>query len=489
MPRKNFEMLDVLPCLNGGSAIIGWIGKMSLAEERSVATVDLVRNLAHDIERLPTTAIHGRITGIVGHLVEVEGMAGILALGDNCSLIGRDGRRVTCEVVGFRSGTALLMPFGSLGGIGPGCRAAMVAAQPAIHPAEGWLGRVIDAFGLPIDGKGPLPSGPLRYPLKASPPPAHQRQRIGRRIDLGVRAINTFTTCCAGQRMGIFAGSGVGKSTLLSMMAERTDADVSIVGLVGERGREAREFIEDSLGEAGMARSVVVVATSDEAPAVRRQAAYTTLTVAEFFRDRGRNVLCLMDSVTRFAMAQREIGLAAGEPPTSKGYPPSVFAELPQLLERAGPGGPGQGTITGLFTVLVEGDDHNEPIADAVRSILDGHLVLDRKIAERGRFPAINVLRSVSRAMPACNTKAESAAIERARRMLALYENMAELIRLGAYRRGSDPEVDLAIRLQPDLEAFLRQSRSEEGSLDAAFAALAGIIAAADQPDSASSTP
>ena len=249
--------------------------------------------------------------------------------------------------------------------------------------------------------------------------------------------------------MGIFSGSGIGKSTLLSMMARHTAAEVSVIGLVGERGREAREFIEDDLGEEGMARSVVVVATSDETPPVRRQAAYVTLAVAAYFRNQKSDVLCLVASATRFAMAQREISLSAGEPPASKGYTPSVFAELPRLLERAGPGTEDQGSITGLFTVLVEGDDHNEPVADAVRGILDGHVVLDRAIAERGRYPAINVLRSVSRTMPDCNTGEQNALVNRARQLMATYEDMAELILLGAYRGRSDPQVDEAIHYHP----------------------------------------
>jgi flagellum-specific ATP synthase len=251
---------------------------------------------------------------------------------------------------------------------------------------------------------------------------------------------------------------------------------VNVIGLVGERGREAREFVEDELGPEGMARSIVVVATSDEPPLVRRQAAYTTMAIAEFFRDEGRDVLCLMDSVTRFAMAQREIGLSAGEPPATKGYTPSVFAELPRLLERAGPGEEGRGSITGLFTVLVEGDDHNEPIADAVRGILDGHIVLDRAIAERGRFPAINLLRSVSRTMPGCNTPEHSSLVKRARGLIATYEDMAELIRLGAYRRGTDPQVEEAIRYYPALEAFLSQSKTERTTLEESLAALRDIV-------------
>jgi flagellum-specific ATP synthase len=275
--------------------------------------------------------------------------------------------------------------------------------------------------------------------------------------------------------MGIFAGSGVGKSVLLSMLARNTACDVSVIGLIGERGREVQEFIEDNLGPEGLARSVVVVATSDEPALMRRQAAYLTLSLAEYFRDLDNDVLCMMDSVTRFAIAQREIGLSTGEPPTSKGYTPTVFAELPKLLERAGPG-TGTASITGIFTVLVDGDDHNEPVADAVRSILDGHIVMERSIAERGRYPAVNVLKSVSRTMPDCNTQDENDLIRRARALMATYDDMEELIRLGAYRPGSDPQVDEAIHYQPALDAFLSQRKHENCSLEEGYAALAGIL-------------
>jgi flagellum-specific ATP synthase len=368
------------------------------------------------------------------------------------------------------------MPLGSLDGITLGARADFDDRPAAIHPCPGWLGRVVDGFGSPIDGHGPLPPGLRAYPLKAAPPPATARGRVGGKLDLGIRALNTFTTCCAGQRMGIFSGSGVGKSTMMAMLARNSGADAIVIGLIGERGREVKEFIEDDLGPEGLARSVVVAATSDAPALVRRQAAYAAMSVAESLRDEGLNVLLLMDSVTRFAMAQREIGLSAGEPPASKGYTPTVFTELPRLLERAGPGLEGSGSITGLFTVLVEGDDHNEPIADAVRGILDGHIVLERAIAERGRFPAINILKSVSRAMPGCNTDAEQALVLQARRPLAVYEDMADLIRLGAYKTGTNPEVDEAVRLNPQLESFLAQEKDEVASLAEGYGALSAIM-------------
>jgi len=292
-----------------------------------------------------------------------------------------------------------------------------------------------------------------------------------------VRVLNTFTTCCRGQRLGIFSGSGVGKSVLLAMLARNVKADVTVIGLVGERGREVQEFLQDDLGEAGLARSVVVVSTSDEPALMRRQAAHVTLAIAEYFRDDGKDVLVLMDSVTRFAMAQREIGLSAGEPPTAKGYTPTVFTELPRLLERAGPGTEQQGTITGIFTVLVDGDDHNEPIADAVRGILDGHIVMERAIAERGRYPAINVLKSISRTMPRAADPAYLPEITRARQIMATYADMEELIRLGAYRAGTSPEVDEAIRLHKPLEAFLAQGKEEATSLAEGYRRLAEIVA------------
>src|SRR5579864_2407503 len=434
-------------------------------------------NLLDEISNIPDYRRFGRVSGVMGMLLEVGGLPRHLTVGGHCQVVGRDGRALTCEVVGFRRGKALLLPFGALDGIGLGSKVEMAPRPAAIFPSDAWLGRVVNAMGEPIDGKGPLPQGATPYPLRARPPAAHARRRVQGKIDLGVRALNTFLTCCRGQRMGIFSGSGVGKSVLLSMIARYTAADATVIGLVGERGREVQEFLEDDLGPEGLARSVVVVATSDESALMRRQAAYLTLAIAEYLRDRERDVLCLIDSITRFAMAQREIGLSAGEPPTTKGYTPTVFAELPKLLERAGPG-TGQGTITGLFSVLVEGDDHNEPIADAVRGILDGHIVLERAIAERNRYPAVNVLRSISRTMPACNSDGENAIVAAARQFVSTYEDMAELIRLGAYKRGSDAKVDEAIRRYPLIEAFLAQRKDERADLASGYEQLAALLQA-----------
>ncbi len=428
------------------------------------------------IGALDPVHIYGRVVGVRGLMVEIAGPIHAMSVGARIT-IETDGQRagIPAEVIGFSGNNAIVMPFAGLDGVRRGCKAVIANADGRIWPSAGWLGRVVNAMGQPIDGLGALPQGAVAMPYRNDPPPAHARQRVGAPLDLGVRAMNTFLTCCRGQRMGIFAGSGVGKSVLLSMCARNVQADVSVIGLVGERGREVQEFLQDDLGPEGLARSVVVVATSDEPALMRRQAAYLTLAIAEYFRDAGKNVLCMMDSVTRFAMAQREIGLSAGEPPTAKGYTPTVFTELPKLLERAGPG-TGEGSITGIFTVLVDGDDHNEPVADAVRGILDGHIVMERSIAERGRYPAINVLRSVSRTMPRACDPAYLPVIQRARRIMATYADMEELIRLGAYREGSSAEVDEAIRLHEPLETFLKQGKDDVASIGEGYARLGEIV-------------
>lgn len=439
--------------------------------------MDRLADKAHAaIETLPEREVYGEVKKILGLLVEIAGFGSALSIGSIVHLRPQDHVNIPCEVVGFKDGHALLMPFGTLEGIGLGCKAVIQDHQPIIMPEDSWLGRVINALAEPIDGKGPLRQGGHPVPLRNKPPPPHSRQRMGGQLDLGVRAVNTFLATCLGQRMGIFSGSGVGKSVLLSMMARYTEADVSVIGLVGERGREVQEFLEDDLGPDGLSRSVVIVATGDEPALMRRQAAYVTLATAEYFRNQGKNVLCLIDSVTRFAMAQREIGLSAGEPPTSKGYPPTTFGELARLLERAGPGAPGQGTITGLFSVLVEGDDHNEPISDSVRGIVDGHIVMDRSIADRGRYPAIDVLKSISRSMPAALSDHQNAVIRRAKQIISTYEDMEELIRLGAYRKGSDPAVDEALILYPKIEDFLAQDKNDSTSIEEGFARLAAVV-------------
>jgi len=437
-----------------------------------------MKALAEQINELDGVEIYGRVVGVRGLMVEVAGPLNAMSVGARV-VVETAAKNIPCEVVGFSGGNALLMPFAPLEGVRRGCRALVTSVAGSVRPSAGWLGRVVDALGEPIDGKGPLHYGPSPYAFRNTPPLAHARRRVGAPLDLGVRALNTFITCCRGQRMGIFSGSGVGKSVLLSMLARNVVADVTVIGLIGERGREVQEFLQDDLGEEGLARSVVVVSTSDEPALMRRQAAHETLAIAEYFRDEGKDVLVLMDSVTRFAMAQREIGLSAGEPPTAKGYTPTVFTELPRLLERAGPGTE-QGTITGIFTVLVDGDDHNEPIADAVRGILDGHIVMERAIAERGRYPAINILKSVSRTMPRAADPDYLPVLNRSRQVMATYADMEELIRLGAYRSGTSPEVDEAIRLHKPLEDFLRQGKEEATSLADGYRRLAEIMAASE---------
>ena len=434
-----------------------------------------MKALAGQIGEIDAVNIYGRVVGVRGLMVEIAGPIHAMSVGARIVIEAGADRFIPCEVIGFTGHNAVVMPFAALDGVRRGCRAVIANAANQVRPSPAWLGRVLNAMGEPIDGKGPLPQGIAPVPFRNAPPPAHARRRVGAPLDLGVRALNTFLTCCRGQRMGIFAGSGVGKSVLLSMLARNVDADISVIGLIGERGREVQEFLQDDLGEEGLARSVVVVATSDEPALMRKQAAYLTLAISEYFRDEGKDVMCMMDSVTRFAMAQREIGLSAGEPPTAKGYTPTVFTELPKLLERAGPG-IGEGSITGIFTVLVDGDDHNEPVADAVRGILDGHIVMERAIAERGRYPAINVLKSVSRTMPRSADPAFLPVITRARQTMATYSDMEELIRLGAYRAGSSPEVDEAIRLHEPLEGFLRQAKDEVCGLTEGYRQLDQIL-------------
>ncbi len=436
----------------------------------------MLQHLIAEIAATPRASWYGRVSGVNGLAVELGGAEHQLSVGSRVAITPRSGAPVLAEITGFRNDRALCLPYGSLDGVGTGCRADILPGRADVRPSAGWRGRVINGFGDPIDGKGPLPGSTTAVPLRNRPLPAHSRARVGDKIETGVRAIDVFTPLCRGQRMGIFAGSGVGKSVLLSMLARNTACDIAVIGLIGERGREVQDFLTQELGPEGLARAVVIVATSDEPALVRRQAAWLTLSVAEYFRDQGQHVLCLMDSVTRFAMAQREIGLACGEPPATKGFTPTVFAELPKLLERAGPGLAGSGAITGLFTVLVDGDDHNEPIADAVRGILDGHLVMERSIAERGRFPAINVLKSISRTLPEAHTQAQNQLLIAARTELATFADMEEMIWLGAYRPGSNAQVDRAMTLAGPLDALLAQDKHTTSDSATTFAALERIM-------------
>ena len=448
--------------------------------------VDRLRSVSEQIAFASTIRCSGRVTSVSALAAEVDGLSGQLAIGDRLTLSTRDGGQISAEVVGFRGSRARALAFGDLTGLGVGAPALVqltTSAAPAtsqLQVGNGWLGRVVDPLGNPLDGKGTLGNG-SPCAIRSDPPQAAQRARLGKRVSLGVRALDLFATCRKGQRLGLFAGSGVGKSTMMAMMAQQAECDVIVFALVGERGRELREFIEDDLGPEGLKRSAVIVATSDQPPLMRREAAYAAMTVAEYFRDQGKSVLLLMDSVTRFCLALREIGLAAGEPPATRGYPPSVFAELPRLLERAGPG-PDDGKaghITAIFTVLVEGDDHNEPVADAVRGILDGHVVLDRRIGERGRYPAVDVLRSLSRTVPGCLEPDERVAVRRAREMLATQAELSDLVRLGAYQPGNDAEADEALELAPEIERLLTQRRGERSTLTESFVRLTEIVGVA----------
>jgi flagellum-specific ATP synthase len=415
---------------------------------------------------------HGRVCDLIGLIVEATGLEA--EVGEVCTIeTGRGRPAVPAEVVGFRAGRTLLMALGEATGIGPGARVSASGRPLRVDVSGDLLGRTLDGLGRPLDGLGPVAAGKART-VEASPPDPLERPRIHDRVSLGVRALDALVPCGRGQRLGIFAGSGVGKSSLLGMIARSTSADVNVICLVGERGREVREFIERDLGPDGMARSVVVVATSDQPALVRIKAAFTATTIAEHFRDQGRDVMLMMDSVTRFAMAQREVGLAIGEPPATRGYTPSVFALLPKLLERSGTAI--GGTITGLYTVLVDGDDMNEPIADAVRSILDGHVVLSRDLAHAGHYPAIDVLASVSRLVGEVVDPEVRQAGDEVRRLMAAYREKADLIAIGAYQGGSDPLTDAAIGARDPIDGFLRQTvndRSTAAEADAALTQLA----------------
>ncbi len=420
-----------------------------------------------------TVTILGRVSQVIGMVIESQGPG--ISVGSMCEVdVFKGASSIPAEVVGFREGKVLLMPLGEMRGVEPGSAIRMVGGQARVPVGNGLLGRIIDGMGRPMDGKGPL-QVEQDYPLYAEPLNPMARERILEPIDVGVRAINGLLTLGKGQRIGIMAGSGVGKSTLLGMIAKNTAADVSVIALIGERGRELRDFIERDLGPEGLARSVVVVATSDQPPLVRMRGAYMAMSISEYFRDQSRDVILMMDSVTRFAMSSREVGLAIGEPPTSRGYTPSVFSQLPKLLERAGTC-VGKGSITGIYTVLVEGDDMNEPIGDAVRSIVDGHIVLDRDLANRGHYPSIEVLASVSRCMTDVVSAEQARKAKELLEVLATYRRSEDLINIGAYAKGSNPKIDRAIGLIDPINDYLCQAVDKKSTMDESIQQLLTLI-------------
>ena len=427
-----------------------------------------------EMHRFHEIRLEGRVIQMIGHMIEAFNPG--CSVGSLCHIFNpADQSQVPAEVVGFRGDRVLVMPLRNLHGVGPKCRVVPDERPPMVPVGEGLLGRVFDPLLQTLDGKGEL-STTSETPLFADVLNPLERPRIIRPLDVGIRAINSCLTCGRGQRVAILAGSGVGKSVLLGMMARYTDADVNVIALIGERGREVKDFIENNLGDEGMSRSVIVVATSDQPPLLRMRGAFVATAIAEYFRKQGLDVLLTMDSLTRFAMAQREIGLAAGEPPTTKGYPPSVFSLLPTLLERAGTAD-GQGTITGFYTVLVEGDDINDPIGDAVRAIVDGHIVLSREIGARGHYPAIDILDSASRVMSDVVTDEHRRYNQLLRQTVATYRESEDLINIGAYVRGSNPEIDYALTKHPRIQEFLRQDMREHTGFAECAARLEQIFA------------
>ncbi|NMA91113.1 MAG: flagellar protein export ATPase FliI [Amphibacillus sp.] len=416
-----------------------------------------INSYKETIDRIDPYIRYGKIDRVVGLMIESIGPE--VKIGNVCYIHSDNGKKIMAEVVGFTGEKVLLMPYSQINDIGPGSLVEATDQSLKIKVGKGLAGKVIDALGQPLD-HSLLPLGLQGVDTDQMPPNPLDRPRILEPIELGVKTLDTMLTVGKGQRVGIFAGSGVGKSTLLGMIARNSEADINVIGLIGERGREVKEFIDKDLGEEGLKRSIVVVATSDQPALMRIKGAYTATAISEYFRDLGYNVNLMMDSVTRVAMAQREVGLATGEPPTTKGYPPSVFAILPKLLERTGTSD--KGTITAFYTVLVDGDDLNDPIADATRGILDGHFVLDRRLAEQGQFPAINVLKSISRVMPQITTAEEQALANEMRLNISTYEENYELIQIGAYKKGTNPIVDRAIQLHPKITAFLKQGIDEK---------------------------
>lgn len=427
-------------------------------------------------------SVFGKVSAISGLNMTVVGLVGFADVGGRCKVHTKRAI-IEAEVIAVDSNSVLLLPFGTWAGASIGDSVELVEFSDLVTPDESWLGRVVDALGRPLNKPDTTPRPKRPDSISLTPPNAMRRRRVGAKLETKVAGIDIFTPLCRGQRIGVFAGSGVGKSTLMAMLARNVEADVVVIGLVGERGREVQDFIEEDLGPEGLAKSVVVVATGDEAPLLRKQAALTATRIAETFRAEGKHVLLLVDSVTRFAMAQRDIGMTRGEPLASRGYPASVFSELPQLLERAGPGHADEGDITAVYTILVDGDDMNEPVSDAVRGILDGHIILDRKIAENGRYPAIDLLGSVSRMLPGCHSPEEYEITRAARRTLGRYADMEDLIRVGAYRSGTDAEVDASIRFQTGAVSLLTQTKEDQIGADTAFAQMYQVMLEAGVED------
>lgn len=425
------------------------------------------------LQALSPAILCGRVKRVIG--LVIEGFGPAVPLGGICEIESLSHQPIRAEVVGFREDGVLMMPLGELQGIKPGSVIRVVKLKDTIRVGPKLLGRVIDALGRPIDWQGEL-SLPEEYPFYASPLRPMERERICQPLDVGIRAINSLLTIGRGQKIGIFAGSGVGKSVLMGQIARNTEADVNVIALIGERGREVKEFIDKDLGEEGLRRSVLVVVTSDEPPLLRRRGAFVATAIAEYFRDQGKQVLLMMDSLTRFAMAQREIGLAVGEPPTSRGYTPSVFALLPALLERVGASRKG-GSITGIYTVLVEGDDLSEPVADSARSILDGHIVLSRDLAARNHYPAIDILSSISRVRGDITTGEQREDAHYLLELLAIFRRVEDLVQIGAYKKGSNPKSDLALSMIDSINEFLRQKINERQDLASSFKALHELVA------------
>lgn len=414
---------------------------------------------------------YGKVIRVVGLMIESLGPES--NVGEVCYIHTMRGQPILSEVVGFNEEKIVLMPYAEVTEIGPGCLVEATGGPLTVKIGRTLIGKVVDSLGNMLDG-APLPKGLMRFETEKSPPNPLQRKPIRDSIQVGVRAIDALLTVGRGQRMGIFAGSGVGKSTLMGMIARNSGADINVIALIGERGREVREFIENDLGEKGLKKSIVVVATSDEPALMRIKGAYTATAISEYFRDLGFQVNLMMDSVTRVAIAQREIGLAAGEPPTTRGYTPSVFATLPKLLERTGTSD--KGAITAFYTVLVDGDDMNEPIADTVRGILDGHMVLDRNLAEQGQYPAINILKSISRVMKQVASDEHQEIAQQIRTLMATYEENSELIQIGAYKKGTDPQIDRAIRYHPIIKAFLEQGIFENCTLEESVESMGQLL-------------